>query len=329
MTKLPDDEYKIQDKDEMSACGDAILYAIGVPGARETRPQSDVKKLSQGEEAWTCAKMAQRRRNIRAGRDAMDGVIEDARVRGLFDLGEIYLSEALFLDYFAQLQPAEQTAVLDNMREQMLAMTDDYYDLNMCIGTTLAAFDLTNSLAVTALHDAKKKCMTRTQIDQLSTAELRDELRSNYCQKIAQMDEYVDGMSIMIAKEDTGLPWMNNTRKSVARRLATHAHGMDMCELLAHGEKTLYYSNIVNVLRYCGLSHAASEHLEECRQIYRRRANELYHEMYGYGSLSDLIIVPEPGDPVWHSQKSEPLVDGADSRSHVAQGDGCSQERGA
>lgn len=328
MTKLPDDEYKIQDRDEMPASGDTILHFVGISGARETQPQSDVKRLSQGEEAWICAKMAQRRRNIRAGREAMDGVIEDARVRGLFELGEVYLSEALFLDYFAQLQPAEQTMVLDSMREQMLAMTDDYHDLNVCIGTTLAAFDLTNSLAITALHNAKKKCMTRAQIDQLSTDELRAELRSNYCQKIAQMDEYVDGMSIMIAKADTGLPWMNNTRKEVARRLATHAHGLDMCELLAHGEKTLYYSNIVNVLKYCGLSHAASEHLAECRQTYRRRANELYHEMYGYGSSSDLIIVPEPGDPVWLSQEPESLVDRADSRSHVAQDNGCSQERG-
>ena len=287
MEKLRDDEFIINEPMQHSQAN--LLSAV----VMELGSNDKFLGLMQQEQAFITKKMALRRQNIRANRDAMAGVIDNATVQGLYDMGEIGWSQAITLDHFTTLCREDQEEIIGLMEHDIDKLLDKYQETNACMAMMMATFDSANIMAVTALQNAQTMALPKSKVATLSRDELDEMLVDNYIEQRQKFDKCFTSMETLIRGEDCAIYAANDLRKRTARELVTTAHYVDMCCMITHSTACNHFRSIMGMVKYGSLPRDTINHIAECKLKYDMRLFDDVMEISSGRGRSDLIVLDD------------------------------------
>lgn len=291
MERLRDEEFRINEPRTAQQPNVLSAVVMGLGG------NSKLYELKEHQQAFVAKKLAQRKQNIRANRDAMDGIISNPTVQNLYTLGEIKWYEAIALDHFTTLDVENQEEIIGMVEHDIDSLLDKYHKTNACMSMMLATFDTANIMAVTALQNAQTMNLAKSKVADMDKEELWDVLANNYITHKQKFDKCFDSMSQLVCGDDCGLDKANDLRKQTARDLVSAAHYADMCCLLVHSSAISHFRSVLGMVKHGSLSRDSINHIDDCKLKYDMRLYDDVAEMSSGRERSDLIIIDDTAEP--------------------------------
>ena len=286
MEKLRDEDYKIVDNTQKKSQANFG----GVP--------SDVMKdVIRTEGKYYLDKLAVRRQNIRAGREPMEGILVDSKVKNLLELGEITYKEAIRLDYFAMLDARTQIGYLEVVNGVFDEALDRYTMVNNQLALSLAEFRSVSILARSAIDNARTLNFKQTEIEKLSKKRVGNMCKENYEKYSMIYGNFIISMSHIAYGNDyaerIGLDDLNDMRKSTATEIAAIAKMLDCYELFESESGSLFYYGAISILRGCSLPRDLIKEVEDSQNKVDDFLREGLREQHSSAGKSNLVVIDD------------------------------------
>lgn len=286
MEKLRDEDYKIVDntlKKSQASFG-------GV--------SSDVMKdVIKAEEKYYLEKLDIRRHNIRAGREPMEGILVDSKVKNLFELGEITYKEAIRLDYFAMLDTRTRSGYLEVVNGVFDETLERYTMVNNQMALSIAEFRSVSVLAKSAINNARILCLEQSEIRKLSKKRVENMRKENYEKNLMVYGNFIISMSHIAYGNDyaerIGLDDLNEMRKSTATEIAAIAKMLDRYELFEAESGSLFCYGAISVLRGCSLPRDLIKEVEGSQNKVDDFLREGLREQHRSVGKSNLVVIDD------------------------------------
>ena len=286
MEKLREDDYKIIDGVQENA--QFLIDGI---------PSNVIEDVLKREQKYYLDKLSMRRRNIRAGREPLEGVLVDSRVKSLFELGEIDYKEAIRLDYFATLKPRIQSAYLEVINGIFDEALNRYTMVNNHLTMQLAEFKSLSMLATSAINNARTLCLKQSDVQELGKKRVESILKARYQNYLCNYAEHMTTLSQLAYGNDfykcISISDLNYMRKSSASEMAELAKMLDGYELIMSQSASLFYYGTINILRGCSLPRDLIKEAEDSQRKTDKLMREGICEQYKMEEKSKLVIIDD------------------------------------
>ncbi len=264
---------------------------------RKPTKQDILRKIINGEKAYYDMKICARRKNIRAGKDAMDGILVEPKVRQLFELDEINYSDAIRLDYFASLSQLERNIYFDAWCLTYDDNTHHYCQVNSQLAIALTDYGTLGVMARYSLQNAQNLCVSQSEADNMRPNKLHQKRIDNYNTFINSNRECLDDMDMILMGRFGGKPLgiykADSLRKQTAKDVVNTAKRLDFYSLFMDSGSNLFFYNAIRNLRACGVSREVIARVPECGKIRNRLHEDLVKESRSDRKASDLIILSD------------------------------------
>ncbi len=288
MEKLKDEEYKIWEEDLIKP--------------RKKSMQEIMTEVLHIEKSYFNNKINARKKNIRAGRDAMDGILINQVVKNLFELGEIDYKDAIKLDYYATLSPEIRRSYCRLAGDVLSQEVDLYDNLNNTLAKEIVDFRTQHIFAKSSLNFARTLCMKSSEYEKLSKGQVHRKLSENYNNYMSNYESIVTHMGDMLFQEmgnfTTSMFDLDMLRKATASNIAHSAKMLDCYEIVNQNKGSLYFYGAITVLRECSLSREMIKDVKNSPKVYSRALGDGFSEIVSHKEKSDLIVLDDSKDTI-------------------------------